>query len=58
MAAANSGSVGRGKAFVPVARDRVNATQGTKQVFPVSFTACHPATSRVREVGATVHAAL
>lgn len=58
MAAANSGSVGRGKAFVPVVRDRVKDTRGIKRVFPVSITASHPATPCVREVDAkAVHAA-
>lgn len=51
MATFNSGSVGRGKAFVPVAHNRVNATQGSK-VFPVLITINHAATSCVREVGA------
>lgn len=58
MAMANSGSVGRGKAFVPVVRDCVKDTQGLKRVFPVSVTVSHPATSCVREVEArAVHAA-
>lgn len=58
MAAANSGSVGRGKAFVPVVHDRVKDTQGLKLVTPVSITVGHPATSCVREVDAkAVHAA-
>lgn len=54
---ANSGSVGRGKVFVPVAHDRVNATQGYK-VFPVLVTTNHSVTSCVREVDTqSAHAA-
>lgn len=57
MATFNSGSVGRGKAFVPVARDCVKDTLGLKRVFPVSIAVSHPATSCVREVDAkAVHA--
>jgi hypothetical protein len=52
MAAANSGSVGRGKVFVPVVHDRVKDTQGLKRVTPVLITISHPATSCVREVDA------
>jgi hypothetical protein len=56
MAAANSGSVGRGKAFAPVVHDRVKNTQGLKQVFPVLIAVSHTALpSCVREE--TVHAA-
>ena len=43
MAAANSGSVGRGKAFVPVVHERVKDTQGLKRVLPVLITVSHRA---------------
>lgn len=58
MAAANSGSVGRGKVFVPVVRDRVKNLQVLKRIFPIMIKVSRPSTSFVNEVDVrTVHAA-
>jgi translation elongation factor P/translation initiation factor 5A len=47
MATANSGSVGRGKAFVRMVLRRVNDSQEPKQVFLASITVSQPTDSSV-----------